>query len=127
MTAKTMVDTPPEGALLDAADPRGHAHAHVAAQALRSGSERRVGLELEFHLIDLVTPLRRPTWAAIRSLVDRLPPMPSGSSVTLEPGGQIELSTPVSPDVSSAVAALREDRSALRAELAERRYGAVPL
>ena len=112
---------------LDVADPYGAAHAHVAAQALAAGEERRVGLELEFHLVDLAEPLRRPTWAAVQSLVATLPRMPSGSSVTLEPGGQIELSTPPQEDLTAAVAALRADRDALRRGLATQGFGAAPL
>ncbi|MET0838896.1 MAG: glutamate-cysteine ligase family protein, partial [Marmoricola sp.] len=49
------------------------------------------------------------------------------SPVTLEPGGQIELSTPPGDDVVSAVAALRADREVLRTRLREAGFGAAPL
>ena len=47
--------------------------------------------------------------------------------MTLEPGGQIELSTPPGDDVVSAVAALRADREVLRTRLREAGFGAAPL
>lgn len=113
--------------LLDCADPVAAATAHVAALALTPGATHRVGLELELHLVDLAAPGRRPTWAAVQTLLAALPAMPHGSSVTVEPGAQIELSTPPGDDVVDAVAALRGDREALRVALAEHGFGAAPL
>src|SRR3954464_9848372 len=82
----------PEDPLLVSADPLETARQHVAETALSDGPVGRVGLELEFHLVDLVHPARRPTWAEAKRLADGVGPLPSGSLVTLEPGGQIELS-----------------------------------
>lgn len=126
MTAET-VTAPEIEDVLDTADPMAAATAYVAAGALAEGTERRVGLELELHLVDLAAPERRPTWAEVEALVAGLPAMPSGSSVTLEPGAQVELSTPPRDDVSAAVAALRADREVLRHALAEAGFGAAPL
>ena len=95
--------------------------AHVAAGAL-SPSSGRVGLELEFHLVDRRRPERGLSWAELETLRSRLPVMPGGSRVTVEPGGQLELSTPAVSDVVSAVAALRRDRR-VTAIAAEARYG----
>jgi glutamate--cysteine ligase len=89
--------------------------AHVAERALSPSSTRRVGLELEFHPVDLRRPERRISWAELTELRSRLPVMPGGSRVTVEPGGQLELSTPPASDVVSAVAALRRDRQVLAA------------
>jgi len=44
--------------------------------------------------------------------------MPGGSRVTMEPGGQVELSTPPYEHVATAVEALRRDESTLRSGLA---------
>ena len=63
-------------------------------------------------------PAARVPWPRIRDLVDTLPPLPGGSRVTLEPGGQVELSAPPYPGVAAAVAALRADRDVLAAALA---------
>jgi ergothioneine biosynthesis glutamate--cysteine ligase EgtA len=103
------------------------AAAHVAAAALRPGPVGSVGLELEAHLLDLDAPRSRVPWQRIRDLVDALPPLPGGSRVTLEPGGQVELSGPPYPDVAAAVAALRADRDVLAAALAADRLAVAPV
>src|SRR4051794_26438378 len=90
----------------------------VTRAALRPGPPGTVGLELEAHLVDLAVPGRRVTWPRIRAVVDSLGPLPGGSRVTLEPGGQVELSGPPLPGVADAVAALRADRRDLAAALA---------
>ncbi len=103
------------------------AREHIESSALRASPGGQVGLELEFHLVDLADPLRRPTWAQVSALADAMPPMPGGSSVTVEPGGQVELSTPPQAGVSAAVAALRADRWVLSDALAVAGYGAAPI
>ncbi len=108
------------------------ARAHIAAGALRDETAatrgaQRVGLELEMHLVDLADPGRRPTWPKVLELTTGLPPLPAGSAVTLEPGGQIELSAPPAPDVSTAVAGLLADRRALAGALAPAGFGAASL
>ena len=97
--------------------------AHVALHALSPSPVGRVGLELEFHLIDLHRPLRRVSWTELQELRSGLPAMPGGSRLTVEPGGQLELSTPPGPDVGSAVAVLRRDRRMLAGALAEAGLG----
>ena len=112
---------------IDTADPTETARAHIAAAALTADDGGRVGLELELHLVDLAHPERRPGWDQALALAEGMGPLPSGSSVTLEPGGQIELSTPPGEDVVTAVEALRADRMVLRNRLCEQGYGAAPL
>jgi len=108
-------------------DPVAAAAAYIASAALTPTTTRQVGLELEFHLVDLTRPGRRPDWSRVTELVRSLPAMPSGSSVTLEPGGQIELSTPPHACVEASVAALAADRDVLRTALAAQDFGAAPL
>jgi glutamate--cysteine ligase len=128
MTAQYIpVDSPPEDPLLCATDPVEAARQHIVDAALRDSTRGQVGLELEFHLVDLDRPVRRPTWSEVQTLATQLPPMPAGSSVTVEPGGQIELSTPPRPDLVSSVAALRADRAVLHEGLAAAGFGAAPL
>src|SRR5690349_2062078 len=104
------------------------AAAHVAAGALRDGpSPHQVGLELEFHLVDLRLPSRRLQWQQVQRLLGDLDAMPCGSSVTAEPGGQLELSGPPAASVSQAVAALRTDSAHLRGALAEHGFGVVAM
>ncbi len=112
---------------LDTGDPTATARAHIAATALSADAGGKVGLELELHLVDLSHPERRPDWERASALAGSVGPLPSGSSVTLEPGGQIELSTPPRDDVVAAVEALRADREVLRQCLREQGYGAAPL
>ena len=116
-----------DDALLSSTDPVEAARQHIVETALNADEGGRVGLELEFHLVDLAQPARRPTWVQARELALGLEPLPSGSLVTLEPGGQIELSTPPGADVVAAVAALRADREVLRTRLRESGFGAAPL
>ncbi|WNV75856.1 ergothioneine biosynthesis glutamate--cysteine ligase EgtA [Geodermatophilus sp. DSM 44513] len=101
--------------------------AHVTAAALRDGPLGTVGLELEAHLVDLDAPATRVPWARVSTLVEALPALPGGSRVTLEPGGQVELSAPPYPDAGAAVAALRADRSVLAAALAAERLALAPV
>ncbi|WP_411969456.1 ergothioneine biosynthesis glutamate--cysteine ligase EgtA [Geodermatophilus sp. YIM 151500] len=91
---------------------------HVARTALHPGAVGPVGLELEGHLVDLAEPARRVPWPRVQAAVAGVDPLPCGSRITVEPGGQVELSGPPFPDVAAAVAALRADRTALGAALA---------
>jgi glutamate--cysteine ligase len=100
------------------------AHDHCRAAALSDGALGTVGLEAETHLADLDDPGRRVPW-------DRAGPLPGAlravvrSAVTLEPGGQLELSGPPVPGVLAAVAGLRHDLQGARLALAGRRLGLV--
>lgn len=99
------------------------ARAHIVSHALAPSPVGQVGLELEFHLVDLSRSAQRVSWPALNGVLATLPSMPGGSRVTVEPGGQLELSTPPMPDVASAVAVLRRDRGALSDRLARARLG----
>ena len=116
-----------EDVLLTSSEPLEAARRHVAEAALADGTTGRVGLELEMHLVDLAEPGRRPTWEQVQRLASTIGPLPAHSPVTLEPGGQIELSTPPADDVVGAVAALRADREVLRRRLHDAGFGAAPL
>jgi ergothioneine biosynthesis glutamate--cysteine ligase EgtA len=101
--------------------------AHIVSAALSPSEIGTVGLELEMHLVDLTNPSQRVTWDRLSTLVADLSPMPGGSSITLEPGGQVELSTPPMPDVTSVVALLAADRRALGAAFDGEKLGLVAL
>lgn len=102
------------------------AHRWIESTALTRSVVGPVGLELESHLIDTSDRLRRPDWDEVTEVVDRLPAMPGGSRITVEPGGQLELSTPPLDGVASAVEALRADRRTVNAALAGQGLAAVP-
>ncbi len=86
----------------------GAAREHLVTSALRAGPVGAVGLELERHVLDAGEPLVRPAWSRVSGAVDGLH-LPGGSRVTLEPGGQVEVSTAPSPGVADAVTALQRD------------------
>ena len=100
---------------------------HVTRAALRAGPPGQVGLEVEGHLVDLDAPARRVSWPRVRAAVERVGPLPGRSRLTVEPGGQLELSGPPARDVADAVAAVRADRAVLCAALAGARLGLAPL
>ncbi len=103
------------------------AFAAVAADALRDGPGGTVGLELEAHLVDLDRPAARVPWGRVCGALAAVPPLPGGSRLTCEPGGQVELSGPPLPGVAAAVAALRADRAVLAAALAADRLALAPV
>ncbi|MGY1747054.1 ergothioneine biosynthesis glutamate--cysteine ligase EgtA [Blastococcus sp. SYSU D00695] len=103
------------------------AFAAVAGAALRDGPVGAVGLELEGHLVDLDRPAARVPWGRVCGALAAVPPLPGGSRVTCEPGGQVELSGPPLPGAAAAVAALRADRAVLAAALAADRLAVVPV
>ncbi|NAZ88277.1 glutamate-cysteine ligase family protein, partial [Kineococcus indalonis] len=90
---------------------------HLTAGALRPGPVGTVGLELERHAVDLTAPGRRVPWDRLTGALRGAAP-PAGSRVTLEPGGQVELSTPPLPGAAAAVEALRRDAAHVDALLA---------
>jgi ergothioneine biosynthesis glutamate--cysteine ligase EgtA len=100
---------------------------HVTRAALGAGPPGRVGLEVEGHLVDLDAPARRVPWPRVRAAVEDVGPLPGRSRLTVEPGGQLELSGPPAPGVADAVAAVRADRAVLCAALAGTRLGLAPL
>ncbi|SEM01943.1 glutamate--cysteine ligase [Blastococcus sp. DSM 46786] len=95
------------------------ASARIATHALQPGPVGRVGIELEAHVVDTGNPDRRVPWPTLQAIVRRLPVLPGASRITFEPGGQVELSGPPAPDITTAVAALRTDSTVLRAAFAE--------
>jgi glutamate--cysteine ligase len=101
-----------------------YARSHQAA--LTPSVIGAVGLEIESHLVDLDSVAERVAW-------DRVDPLPSPvcaaagrCAVTLEPGGQFELSGPPAADIVTTVTELRRDDGRARHALAELRLGTVP-
>ena len=100
---------------------------HIAGTALRPGPVGRVGLELEALLVELADPGRRVPWDRVTAALTGVGPLPGGSRITLEPGGQVELSGPPADGVAAAVAALRADRAVLAGALAAEGLGLAVL
>jgi ergothioneine biosynthesis glutamate--cysteine ligase EgtA len=97
--------------------------AYVAERAFRSAPAGPVGLELEGHLVDRRSPGRRPSWAEVTEIVAGAPQFPGRSGLSVEPGGQLELSSPPAHDLASAIADLRRDERALSQVLRGQGYG----
>ncbi|WP_433554953.1 ergothioneine biosynthesis glutamate--cysteine ligase EgtA [Pseudonocardia xinjiangensis] len=111
--------------LRDCAD----AEAYVASVCFKIGPPRLVGVELEWLLhrpsapevppdaATLVTALGPHTPTTLDPSSSALP-LPSGSDVTVEPGGQIELASPPLPDLGGLLQAVRADADTLHRLLA---------
>jgi glutamate--cysteine ligase len=102
-----------------------YAQAHQAA--LTDSVIGSVGLEIETHLVDLGSVADHVAWQRIDPMPARVRAAAGDSAVTLEPGGQMELSGPPAPDVLTAVTGLRQDMQRTRLALAEVGLGAVHL
>jgi glutamate--cysteine ligase len=90
-----------------------------------------VGLEIEGHLIDSANVQRRVSWSRLLPAV-REAGRTCRSTVTVEPGGQVELSGPPANGVAAAVDAMRADEHRLRSALGQHDFhllllGADPL
>ncbi|WP_432824809.1 glutamate-cysteine ligase family protein [Dactylosporangium sp. CA-092794] len=111
-----MNDTTPANLLLTETT----AAAYVAAAGFRVGPVGRVGVELEYCVRDPRKPLHRPAPARLLGLLAHLGnPLPGGSGVTIEPGGQLELSSAVGASMTECMLALAADLALVRSELAE--------
>lgn len=83
--------------------------------AVRFAAPGTIGAELELLCVDRSTPLVRPALADVRALLQE--PLPQGSLVTTEPGGQVELSSAPARGAGTAVAALAADLAEARRRL----------
>lgn len=111
----------PDGRRLRA---RVEAEAYVASVCFKHGPPRLTGVELEWTVHDRDDP-RRPLDAAAlaaalgphtpRTLLPDSPhlPLPAGSTVTLEPGGQVEISSQPAEDFGQLIDAVTADHRTL--------------
>jgi glutamate--cysteine ligase len=119
-------DTAPVSQLHD----RAAAETYVASVCFKHGPPRLVGVELEWTVHDAVDPCQP---LDLRRLSDALGthapptvnpaspnlPMPRGSLVTVEPGGQVEISAPPHASLAELIKAVSTDTATLAALLAE--------
>ncbi|MBJ7340182.1 ergothioneine biosynthesis glutamate--cysteine ligase EgtA [Mycolicibacterium sp.] len=119
----TRRDGPAEAELADAAD----AASRIGGDCLKDGPLGPVGLEIEAHCFDLADPMRRPSWDELTAVISTVPPLPSGSPITVEPGGAVELSGLPAESVLPAIAAMQSDRAVLQDAFAEHGLGLVLL
>jgi glutamate--cysteine ligase len=94
------------------------ARTYAAASCFRTGPVGRVGVELEWLVYDAADPLRRVPLDELRSALDVLPAvLPGGGLVTVEPGGQVELSSAPGPDLVACAEATAADLGVLRSAI----------
>ncbi|MFG3023371.1 ergothioneine biosynthesis glutamate--cysteine ligase EgtA [Streptomyces sp. NPDC048254] len=97
----------------------------VKGICFKTGPPRTVGVEVEW----LVHELRRPqlpvTPERLEAAYAALRPVPLGSALTVEPGGQLELSSPPAASLMECIGTVSDDLDAVRAVLAELGLGLV--
>jgi glutamate--cysteine ligase len=91
----------------------------------KTGPPHHVGIELEWLLSSTSDPDRHLAPTTLDDVIRDLTPMPGGSRITLEPGGQLELSSPVADDLSRCWRDLERDTGRLDLILA--RHGLTAL
>ena len=110
---------------------RTEAEAHVGMTCFKLGPPGLIGAELEFLVSHRDDPTLRPALAElVEALGEHSPhsisphspalPLPGGSAVTVEPGGQVELSSSPYPDAARLCSALAADAEVLGDRLAGR-------
>jgi glutamate--cysteine ligase len=79
----------------------------------------KVGIEQEWHTYDLAQPDRHLLPSEVLGAATRGGPLPHGSAITVEPGGQVELATPPLHPWWESLDALRVDGAVLRQRLSD--------
>lgn len=98
----------------------GDVFSFVRDLAIQSTSSPRVGIELEWLTYPVADPSRRVSLADLERVLARLNGrLPCHSALTVEPGGQVEISTRPLDSVADAIDAAQTDGAALRAALAD--------
>jgi glutamate--cysteine ligase len=82
-----------------------------------------VGLEIEMHPVNLHAVAASVTWSQVEEMTGALRVIGLRSSITVEPGGQVELSCPPARDVVTAVRGLEAETGDVRRALADRGFG----
>ena len=88
--------------------------------SFKTGPPGRVGVETEWLVVDETDRAREVALDELRALIGAAGPPPSGSGITYEPGGQLELSSLPFPGISACHAAMRDDIAHVAAALAPR-------
>jgi glutamate--cysteine ligase len=91
--------------------------------ALADTTVGAVGLEIETHLVSLDEVTTRVSWPQVEKVTGLLRGIPLESKVTVEPGGQVELSCPPAPDIVTAARCLENETREVRLTLAEHGFG----
>jgi glutamate--cysteine ligase len=91
--------------------------------ALADTGVGQVGLEIEMHPVNLRAAAASVTWQQVEDFTGALRGIGLRSAITVEPGGQVELSCPPAPDVVTAVRGLEAETADVGHALAECGFG----
>ncbi|KRE52846.1 glutamate-cysteine ligase family protein [Phycicoccus sp. Soil748] len=99
----------------------------VRSLALHDQPVGTVGLEVEGHTVVRRDVTASPPYDVLLEVATRHALLPRGGRVTLEPGGQLEVSSAPHPDLATALDAMEQDTAVVRAALAQQGLGWVLL
>jgi glutamate--cysteine ligase len=95
------------------------AEVYVASTCFKTGPPGRVGVEIERTVHDLSDPgIPVPAPRVLEAVATHLDLLPAGGRITLEPGGQLELSSICAADLPDLIEAARRDLSTMDGLLA---------
>jgi glutamate--cysteine ligase len=90
------------------------AEAYVASVCFKTGPPYAVGVEVERLVQWRDDPRRRLTVPGVRAILDPLSQgLPGGGNLSLEPGGQVELSSACAPNLRELLPRVRDDLAAV--------------
>jgi glutamate--cysteine ligase len=92
------------------------AERHIGTVCFKTGPPGVIGTELEWLVGDASDPSLPVPFERVRAILDRLKrpgSMPGNGLLTLEPGGQVELSTAPAANLSACITAARDDMRVL--------------
>jgi glutamate--cysteine ligase len=95
----------------------------VRGICFKTGPPRVLGVELEWHVHELRDPRLPATPARLEAAYAALRSLPLASSLTIEPGGQLELSSAPAASLMECVESVSADLDAVRATLREMDLG----
>ncbi|HEX2313356.1 MAG TPA: ergothioneine biosynthesis glutamate--cysteine ligase EgtA [Thermomonospora sp.] len=90
---------------------------HIRGVCFKNGPPGKVGAETEWLVVDRNDPHAHVPVARVRAAVEEPGPLPGGSGITYEPGGQLELSSPAFDGLMDLHAALSADVTTVEARL----------
>ncbi len=92
-------------------------HGYISGICFKTGPPSLIGAELEFLTVG-ADPRTHVPLSRVRAAFLKAPPFPGGSSLTFEPGGQVELSSQAADNLTGLVEVLQSDVDHLLAVLA---------
>ncbi|MGW5464307.1 ergothioneine biosynthesis glutamate--cysteine ligase EgtA [Streptomyces sp. NPDC003996] len=97
----------------------------VQGICFKTGPPRSLGVELEWLIHELRTPQLPVTPERLTAVYAALRALPLRSPLTVEPGGQLELSSPPAASLMECIGTVSADLDTVRAALAEQGLGLV--